>query len=216
MTSRIEQLIDEIEAYIDNCKPQPLSQTKIIVNKEEIDELLRELRSKTPEEIKRYQKIISNKEAILNDARQKAQALIDEATVHTNELINEHEIMQQAYAQANEVIAHAAKQAEEILTKSTNEANQMKAAAVSYTDNLLADVEVIVNKAIETTNANTTSFLKDLTAYSETIKSNRADLVPPSVNPSNVKEKPKPASNFTEITPEVMLDDGSDLNLDLL
>ena len=66
MTSRIEQLIDEIETYIDNCKPQPLSQTKIIVNKEEIDELLRELRSKTPEEIKRYQKIISNKEAILN------------------------------------------------------------------------------------------------------------------------------------------------------
>ena len=39
MTSRIEQLIDEIETYIDNCKPQPLSQTKIIVNKEEIDEL---------------------------------------------------------------------------------------------------------------------------------------------------------------------------------
>ena len=38
MTSRIEQLIDEIEAYIDGCKPQPLSQTKIIVNKEEIDE----------------------------------------------------------------------------------------------------------------------------------------------------------------------------------
>ena len=137
MTSRIEQLIDEIETYIDNCKPQPLSQTKIIVNKEEIDELLRELRSKTPEEIKRYQKIISNKEAILNDARQKAQALIDEATVHTNELINEHEIMQQAYAQANEVVSQAAKRAEEILDKAMNEANDMKAAAVQYTDQLL-------------------------------------------------------------------------------
>ena len=120
MTSRIEQLIDEIETYIDNCKPQSLSQTKIIVNKEEIDELLRELRSKTPEEIKRYQKIISNKEAILNDARQKAQALIDEATVHTNELINEHEIMQQAYAQANEVVTQAAKRAEDILNKDVN------------------------------------------------------------------------------------------------
>ena len=40
MTSRIEQLIDAIETYIDNCKPQPLSSTKIIVNKEEIDELV--------------------------------------------------------------------------------------------------------------------------------------------------------------------------------
>ena len=102
MSSRIEQLIDEIEEYIDNCKYQPLSNSKIIVNKDEIDDLLRELRQKTPEEIKRYQKIISNKEAILNDAREKAQALINEATEHTTELINEHEIMQQAYAQANE------------------------------------------------------------------------------------------------------------------
>ncbi len=36
MSSRIEQLIDEIEDYIDGCKYQPLSKTNIIVNKEEM------------------------------------------------------------------------------------------------------------------------------------------------------------------------------------
>ena len=96
MSSRIEQLIDEIEEYIEGCKPKFMSNTEIIVNKDEIDELLRELRMKTPDEIKRYQKIISNKEAILEDARNKAESLINEATIHTNQLINEHEIMQQA------------------------------------------------------------------------------------------------------------------------
>ena len=65
MSSRIEQIIEEIEEYVESCKYQPLSTTKIIVNKEEIEELLRELRLKTPDEIKRYQKIISNKDAIL-------------------------------------------------------------------------------------------------------------------------------------------------------
>ena len=60
MSSRIEQIIDEIEEYIDrDCKYQPLSTTKIVVNKEHLEELLRELRLKTPEEIKRYQKIIA-------------------------------------------------------------------------------------------------------------------------------------------------------------
>ena len=68
MASRIEQIIEEIEEYIDGCKYQALSSSKIIVNKDELEELLNELRSKTPEEIKRYQKIISNKEAILADA----------------------------------------------------------------------------------------------------------------------------------------------------
>lgn len=48
MSSRIEQIIEEIEEYIDrDCKFQPLSTTKIIVNKEHLDELLRELRMKT-------------------------------------------------------------------------------------------------------------------------------------------------------------------------
>ena len=42
--SRIEQIITEIEDYIDSCKYQPLSNAKILVNKEEIEELLVELR----------------------------------------------------------------------------------------------------------------------------------------------------------------------------
>ena len=32
MSSRIEQIIDDIEEFIDSCKYQPLSNTKIIVN----------------------------------------------------------------------------------------------------------------------------------------------------------------------------------------
>ena len=89
MSSRIEQIIDELEEYVESCKPKFMSNSEIIVNKDEIDELIRELRMKTPDEIKRYQKIISNKEAILNDAREKAEKLINDATVHTNELISE-------------------------------------------------------------------------------------------------------------------------------
>ena len=123
MSSRMEQIIEEIEEYIDNCKYQPLSSTKIVVNKDELEELLTELKMKTPEEIKRYQKIISNKEAILADAQAKADAIIAQAQVQTSELVSEHQIMQQAYAQANEVVMIATKQAQEILDKATNDAN---------------------------------------------------------------------------------------------
>lgn len=179
MSSRIEQLIDEIEEYIDSCKYQPLSNTKIIVNKEEIDELLRELRMKTPDEIKRYQKIISNKEAILNDARAKAEALINEATIHTNELINEHEIMQQAYAQANEVVTMATRQAQEILDNATMEANGMRMAAMQYTDGILANVENLLSQTMKTTRDNYDSFLGALSNYSDIVNANRVELNPP-------------------------------------
>lgn len=179
MSSRIEQLIDEIEEYIDGCKYQPLSNSKIIVNKEEIDELLRELRMKTPDEIKRYQKIISNKEAILSDARAKAEALINEATIHTNELINEHEIMQQAYAQANEVVTLATHQAQEILDGATMEANNVRAAAMQYTDEMLANMENLISQTMNTTTAHYDSFMSALNNYNDIVTANRAELSPP-------------------------------------
>ena len=95
-SSRIEQIIEEIEEYVESCRYQPLSTTKIVVNKEELEELLRELRLKTPDEIKRYQKIISNKDAILADAQSKADNIIAEAQAHAKELVAQTEIMQQA------------------------------------------------------------------------------------------------------------------------
>lgn len=176
MSSRIEQLIDEIEEYIDSCKYQPLSNTKIIVNKDEIDELLRELRMKTPDEIKRYQKIISNKEAILNDAREKAQALINEATEHTTELINEHEIMQQAYAQANEVVQLATRQAQDIVDNATMEANAIRESIMQYTDDMMANVENILSHAIDIANAHYGDLVNDLTGLNEVVQSNRAEF----------------------------------------
>ncbi|MGN0377580.1 MAG: vacuolar family H+-ATPase subunit H [Suilimivivens sp.] len=202
MSSRIEQLIDEIEEYIDGCKYQPFSNTKIVVDKEEIDELLRELRMKTPDEIKRYQKIISNKEAILSDARAKAEALINEATIHTNELINEHEIMQQAYAQANEVVTMATHQAQEILDNATMEANSMRAAAMQYTDGILANVENLLNQTMKTTQDHFDSFMAALNNYNDVVNANRVELNPP-----------EPDSYVGEASDDSASDD---LNLDML
>lgn len=178
MSSRIEQLIDEIEDYIESCKPKFMSSTEIIVNKDEIDELLRELRMKTPDEIKRYQKIISNKEAILNDAKAKAEALINEATVHTNELINEHEIMQQAYAQANEVVTMASKQAQEILDNATIEANELKSQAMQYMDDMLAHLENIISASTQQASSNYDTLIGNLNQYRDIIQSNRSELLP--------------------------------------
>ena len=185
MSSRIEQLIDELEEYIESCKPKFMSSSEIIVNKEEIDELLRELRMKTPDEIRRYQKIISNKEAILNDARAKAQALIDEATVHTNELISEHEIMQQAYAQANGIVATAARQAQEILDKATMEANELRMQASRYTEEKLGELESIVLSAIQSSTTNYDKLLGSLGQYRDVIQANIRDLHPAEDDPDS-------------------------------
>ncbi|MFT4004279.1 MAG: vacuolar family H+-ATPase subunit H, partial [Lacrimispora sp.] len=126
MMSRIEQLIGEIEEYIDSCKYQPLSNSKIVVNRDELEELLVELRLRIPDEIKQYQKIISNRDAIINETRQQADSILAQANAQTNELINEHEIMQKAYAQANEIIEQANQQAQVIVEQAVSDANAIR------------------------------------------------------------------------------------------
>ena len=190
MSSRMEQIIDEIEEYISNCKPQMLSSTKIIVDREELEELIAELRSKTPEEIKRYQKIISNKEAILADAQAKADQIIAQAQIQTNELVSEHQIMQQAYAQANEVVMIATKQAQEILDNATNEANNIRMGAMGYTDDQLKGVEDILMNAIDTSKMRYDNLISSLQGFLDVVTTNRAQLYP--------EPDPKPASSSKE------------------
>ena len=179
MSSRIEQIIEEIEEYIDSCKFQPLSTTKIIVNKDQIDELLRELRMKTPDEIKRYQKIIVNKDAILADAQQKAESMIEEAHAQTSELVSEHEIMQQAYAQANEIVMAATDQAQQILDNATNDANDIRIGAVQYTDDLLANAESIIGHTLNSYTSKYDSLVTSLQECYDVVRNNRAELEVP-------------------------------------
>ena len=56
MSSRIEQIIEEIEEYVECCIYQPLSTTKIVVNKEELEN-----------ETKKSEIVLSKSEQILLD-----------------------------------------------------------------------------------------------------------------------------------------------------
>ena len=178
MSSKIEQQIDKIEDFIDSCRYQTFSKTNIIVDKDELDALLEELRARTPEEIRHYQRIINNKEAILEDARRKAEEMINEATVHTNELVNEHEIMQQAYAQAQEIVRLATQQGQDILDKAISEANAYRSSAAQYMDDMLAQIEQSTVSARNNLTGIFSNFHSEMSDYIDTVRQNRQELLP--------------------------------------
>lgn len=197
--SKIEQIITEIEEYIDNCKFQPLSTSKIIVNKDDIDELLAELRLRTPDEIKKYQKIIANKDAILNDAKERSEAMISEATAHINQLVSEHEIMQKAYAEANQIIEQAQKEGQSILDAATTEANDLRTRAMQYTDDILSNVQSILSTGMSSFESATDTLMTDLNNSLNIVVESRKEL-----------------GAQDDIDENISLDDDDDLTLDLL
>lgn len=188
--SRIEQIIEEIEDYIDTCKGPFLSSgDKIIVERARIEELLRELRMKTPEEVKRYQKVLANKEAIIADAQKRAQAIVAQANLQNQEMVNEHEIMQQAYEQANQVIETATQQAQEILNSATRDANEIRLGAIQYTDERLAELQDMIQRMVDTSNARYESMISNFQEFYAVITSNREELAPqPEAEPEGTPE----------------------------
>ena len=177
-SSRIEQIIEEIEEFVDGCKYQPLSSTKIVVNKEELEELLRELRLKTPDEIKRYQKIISNKDAILADAQSKAENIIAEANRHAQEIVSQTEVMRQAYAQANDTVNQANQQAQEILNSAQQDANTIRVSAISYTDEMLGNLSEVMGNTLADVNEKYHNLIGTLQSCYDIVNKNRSELSP--------------------------------------
>lgn len=175
--SRIEQIIEEIEDYIDSCKgPLFGGGDKIVVDRERMEELLRELRMKTPEEIKRYQKILANKDAILADAQQKAEAIIAQANIQNQELVNEHEIMQRAYAEANSIIEQANAQAQQIVDNAVTEANNIRQGSVQYTDDMLRSLQTIIKHSMEGAQSRFESYMSSMQSSYDVVSSNRNEL----------------------------------------
>lgn len=178
MSSRIEQIIEEIEEYVDSCKFQPLSSTKIVVNKEELEELLRELRMKTPDEIKRYQKIISNKDAILEDAQAKADAIIADAQAKADRIVSESEVMQKALEQSNQLLEQTNAQAQEIIDNATTDSNNIRMSAISYTDEMLENLEKIMGHTIEAAGTKYNNFINAVQSCYDIVSKNRQELSP--------------------------------------
>ena len=175
---KYEQTLSELEEFLDNCRKQKLSSTNIIVNKDQIDEYISELKMKTPEEIKKYQRIINNRDAILNAAQDKADEMIEQAKLETSELISEHEIMQQAYQQANAMVEEASAEAQQILDHAVNDANDIRMGAMQYTDEILANLQNIITHTMENITIKYESFMKSLNNSLEIVIANRLKPVP--------------------------------------
>ncbi len=175
--NRIEQLIEEIYDFVENCRPQPLSSTKVIVPKDELYDLLDELRLRTPDEIKKYKKIIENRDAILADAEAKAANMIAQAQQQTLHLVDEHEIMQQAYNQANDVVRQASEEANRILETARRDAEEIQTGALLYTEDMLNELENVLNNAYNSSKNKYESLLNSLKGNLDIVTNNKREII---------------------------------------
>lgn len=192
--SRIEQAIDEIYNYVEDCKPSKLYPSKVVVDREQLYDLLDELRLCAPEEIKRYQKIITNRDGILNEAQQRAESMLSQAQQQTAQILDQSEIVQTAYQRAEDIMRQANEEAQRLVDAAQNESEQMRRASLLYTNDLLSEAQAHVEEALRDIDNKSRMLSSALKNSVQLMKSNKEELqsqLDPQKKNLSVEEEPK-------------------------
>ena len=130
-------LLENIEDILEKSKSVPFS-GKAMVDKDEILEIISELRLKLPEELKQAKWIKEERQRILVEAQKEADDIVKEAENRIISMIDEHEITKKAYEKKAEIIETANEMSREI-SKGTKD----------YADNVLNGIEVALQEALK-------------------------------------------------------------------
>lgn len=130
--------IDELQVLIEEAKSVPLS-SSAVVNREEILELLAQLKEEVPDEIRQARWMSRDRDELLARARKEAERVIAEAQGQRDRLLSRTEIV------------HAAgRDAERITDEAKESAARIRLEAEDYVDQKLAAFEILLNKTLAT------------------------------------------------------------------
>ena len=174
--TRIEQLINEIYEFVEDCKPTALSQNKIIVPKDQLLDLVDELKRRTPDEIKRYQKIIANRDSIIAQAEEKAQEIEAQARERAQQMVDETKIVQDAYKQANDMIQDATVKAEDVRRSAEEFSENVRTGILNYAGDIMNIVEGVLSTSFKEMKDRSDSLLSTIHEKLELVSSNRREI----------------------------------------
>src|SRR5215471_12829828 len=99
-------LIDKLDDLVHNAKPVPLTD-QVRVDKEEIYDILDQMRATIPEEIKQARWIVKERQEMLAEAKREAERIVKEARERQERMVSEEEITKQAERAAEDIIEDA-------------------------------------------------------------------------------------------------------------
>jgi cell division septum initiation protein DivIVA len=129
-------LIEKLDDVIHDARGVPLS-GDVRVNKEEMYDLLDQMRATIPEEIKQARWIVKERQEMLAEAKREAERIVAEAKDKQAQLVSQEEIVKQAERLAEDIVEEARAREREI-----------RLGAEDYADEILSTLEVNLQKFI--------------------------------------------------------------------
>lgn len=135
----IEELLSELDAVMDKAKSLPFAADKCVVDSEELNRIVEDIRINLPQEIRQAKAIVAERSTIVAEANKEAQDIINKAQERARTLVNQEAIYKEAKEKAEKLRSAAEEQANEILR-----------GTFAYSDSILLETENAVNQNLET------------------------------------------------------------------
>ena len=146
--SNLETIIDNIEQMIETVRPD--TRGRVMLPKDTLRQLVGELKTSIPDEIKKYnektRELEQSKNRELEQARHNAERIMNEANDMKERMLNESEQIKLAEQRSNEILEEAMRRANEIMANAQITANQLHERSLKeYDDSLVFMINLIQN-----------------------------------------------------------------------
>ena len=138
MAAALEELINNIQEMVQDAWTLPLSSDKCVIERERMLDLIDELRSTLPADIKMAAEIVQQRNQMMADGRRELDTMKKRLEEEARRMLSKTEIMQQARARAKEIVGNAEIQAREL-----------RRAASEYCEDSLKRTEEVLNLSTE-------------------------------------------------------------------
>lgn len=134
----VKHLLDMLYDLIDNAKNAPLSSERCLINRDEVLDLVDEIRAQLPIELERAQKLIRAKEEYVEAAKRDVDRMMQRAEKDAQNKVADSEVLAIARERGRDIIAQAEKRS-----------NEMYRVANEYTEDALRRTEEAIQMALD-------------------------------------------------------------------
>ena len=137
-TNDTNRLIDMIYERIEEAKAPALKPNMSIVDRNEILDLLDELRAQLPVELRRAQELLAAREKFVDEAKRDVERMMRQAELEAKTKVSESEVLYAAKEKARQIVA-----------KAEERSRQLYQVANDYAEDALARTEEAVQAALD-------------------------------------------------------------------
>lgn len=166
---KAKQLLDRIQDLVEDGQNVPFAAGKVLVNREEVLEIVEELKTTIDLELKSYHEITDKRSKIIKEAEQEA----DEIIVEAEETASRIRLSKPSPLAVDRKVKSLNKQDRQALRT----ANEIYAASIIYTNEMLMEINETVNQAYNMISMENDRVLDSLRKKSEIIENNKRELM---------------------------------------